>query len=396
MVSLVSRHINSTRLVRSYNASTVLQTLYKHGSCSRSQLAKLTGMSPATITRIVAELMEQGIVLEGRAGKSTGGRKPIYLHIDHSKLYIASLKLLRDDCCAALLDLKGSILHTEHLAWNAQPEVLLNDAVKILSAMFEKEQVNREHIIGVGVAVSGICHPGEGRVIRSVNLGWEDVPIASILGAQLELPVFIENDANACALAELWLGAAKDAANSMYIKTEEGAGAGIISNKALLSGSRFMTGEIGHIPVIPQGEPCRCGQQGCLEPYVYFRDVQARYGRMSGKRVDRGQFIELVHSRDEQALRLVRETASALALACAHWGILLDLDVITIGGFWGTFKQDIVEHCQNYYIAILRQSGIPCSTTITGSDFSEDADLLGAAGLVIDRWFDPLSVPFNR
>jgi hypothetical protein len=92
----------------------------------------------------------------------------------------------------------------------------------------------------------------------------------------------------------------------------------------------------------------------------------------------------------------VRETASALALACAHWGILLDLDVITIGGFWGTFKQDIVEHCQNYYIAILRQSGIPCSTTITGSDFSEDADLLGAAGLVIDRWFDPLSVPFNR
>jgi hypothetical protein len=93
----------------------------------------------------------------------------------------------------------------------------------------------------------------------------------------------------------------------------------------------------------------------------------------------------------------VEETASVLALACSHWGILLDLDVITIGGFWGTFKEAVIDRCQRYYETTAKQSGIPCHATITGSSFAnEDADLLGAAGLVIDRWFAPLSVPFHR
>lgn len=398
MVSLVSRHINTTRLIRTYNASTVLQTLYRHGSCSRTQLAKLTGMSPATITRIIAELMEQGIVLEGKAGKSTGGRRPVYLHIDHTKLYIASLKLLRDDCRAALLDLKGNILSTEKLPWGGQtPQEFLHNTVEILSTIFTQAGINREHILGVGVAVSGICHPKEGRVIRSVNLDWEDVPIAELLGSELQLPIFIENDANACALAEVWLGTARDAVSSMYLKTEEGAGAGIISNKALLNGSRFTTGEIGHVPLIAGGQPCRCGQKGCLEPYVYFGDVQARYAEKTGRKVTRSQFVELIQAQDAAALDLVRESAGALALACTHWGILLDLDVITIGGFWGKLQSEVIDYCQRYYAATARQSGIPCSTTITGSSFNnEDADLLGAAGLVIDRWFAPLSVPFHR
>ena len=85
-----------------------------------------------------------------------------------------------------------------------------------------------------------------------------------------------------------------------------------------------------------------------------------------------------------------------LALACAHWGIPLDLDIITIGGFWGRFKEDIVEYCQRYYNTILEQSGIPSHATILGSSFDDNVDLLGAAGLVIDHWFTPFSVPFAR
>jgi len=397
LVSSVNRHINTTRLIRTYNASTLLQTLYRHGSCSRTQLAKLTGMSPATITRITAQLMEQGIVLEGKVGKSTGGRKPVYLHIDHSKLYIASLKLLRDDCRAALLDLKGNILEKKHLPWGEGPEQFLQQAVAALQAMFAHAGVKDQQILGVGVAISGICHPGEGKVIRSVNLDWVEVPVAELLGSALQVPIFIENDANACALAELWLGTARDAANSLYLKTEEGAGAGIISNKALLNGSHYMTGEIGHIPLIPQGQRCRCGQRGCLEPYVYFGDVQARYADKTGRQVTREQFLDLIRSGDGAALELVQETADALALACAHWSTLLDLDVITIGGFWGTLQNEVIKRCQDYCAATAKQSGLPCTVTITGSSFkNEDADLLGAAGLVIDRWFAPLSVPFRR
>ncbi|MGI6650429.1 MAG: ROK family transcriptional regulator [Limnochordia bacterium] len=394
---LMSRHISSTRLVRTYNASTVLRTLYEHGSCSRSQLAKLTGMSHATITRIINELLEQGLVLEGSHGKSTGGRRPVYLHIDHSKLYVAAVKLLRDDCLVALLDLKGKILAIEQLEPESlSPEVLLPAAAMSLRKMFSSLSVKQEHVIGVGVAASGICHPADGVVIRSINLGWADVPVAEILGKDLGLPVLLENDANACALAELWLGNARETLNSMYIKTEAGVGVGIISDQKLLTGSRFVTGEIGHIPLIPGGKPCRCGQRGCLETYVYFKAIQENYREVTGQTLTHGKFIELVQAHDGFAVDVVRDAAKALALACAHWGIMLDAEVITIGGIWGKLQAEIVDHCQHYYDSILNQSVIPAEVNISGSTFDAAADLLGAAGLVVSHWFTPAAVPFTK
>ncbi len=396
-MSVLSRHISSTRLIRTYNASTVLQTLYKYGSCSRSQLTKLTGMSPATITRIITELMEQGIVLEGRVGKSTGGRRPVYLHIDYTKLYAASVKILHDDCMVALLDLKGQILERDRLLPRSfEPENLLAEVAASFNNLLKNCNINQEHILGMGVAISGVCQPETGFVINSVNLGWKNTAVTEILNNYLELPIFIENDANASALAELWFGHAKGSQNSLYIKTETGAGIGIILGQALLTGPRFLTGEIGHVPIIQNGLPCRCGQRGCLEPYVYFSDVKARYERENGKVLDRDTFLELVRQKDTKAMEIVRETARALALACAHWGILLDIDVITIGGFWGKFKKEIIDYCQMYYNSVLKRTGISSSITISGSSFDSETDLLGAAGLVIDHWLTPYSVPLDR
>ncbi len=396
-MKLMSQHINSTRLVRTYNASTVLRTLYEHGSCSRSQLTRLTGMSPATITRITADLIEAGVLLEGHHGKSTGGRRPIYLHIDHTKLYVAAVKLIRDDCVVALLDLKGKILAIEqaHPA-SYEAQELLSTVATSLKDIFSSLSIKQEYIVGVGVAVSGICHPVDGIVIRSLNLGWKDVPVAEILGDLLELPVLLENDANACALAELWLGNARETANSMYIKADSGAGVGIISNKALLTGSRFVAGEIGHVPLIPDGKLCRCGQQGCLEPYIFFQTVREHYKNETGLEITHAEFVTLARSGNQFARETVQETASALALACAHWGLILDIEVITIGGVWGAFEQEIIAYCQRYYDSILEQSVIPSSVVIRGSSFDDVADLLGAAGLVVSNWFTPASVPFER
>jgi predicted NBD/HSP70 family sugar kinase len=354
-------------------------------------------MSPATITRIVSELLQQGVVLEGSHGKSTGGRRPIYLHIDHTKLYVAAVKLLRDDCVVALLDLKGQILVKEPLRPKSlEPHVLLPYVAASLMGIFASLSIKQEHIIGVGVAASGICHPVDGVVIRSLNLGWKDVPVAEILGEAIGLPVLLENDANACALAELWIGNAKETANSMYIKTESGAGVGIISNKTLLTGSRFVTGEIGHVPLIPGGKLCRCGQHGCLEPYVYFKSFQESYAKVTNQELTHAKFMELCKEGDEFAREALQDAASALALACAHWGLILDIEVITIGGIWGEFQQEIIEHCQRYYDSILEHSVIPSSVQVRSSRFDDVSDLLGAAGLVVSNWFTPASVPFER
>ncbi|HHY09894.1 MAG TPA: ROK family transcriptional regulator [Firmicutes bacterium] len=396
-MSIMTRHISSTRLIRTYNAATVLRTLYQYGSCSRSQLTKLTGMSPATITRIIAELMSQGIVLEGRTGKSTGGRRPVYVHIDYTKLYIISIKLLRDQRTVAVLDLRGQILHKKDLdPSDLDPEVLIASSIATANDLLKKYKINREHILGVGVAISGVVHHEAGLLVNSVNLGWENVPVAELLDEGLGLPIYVENDANASALAEFWFGHARDSTNSMYIKTETGAGVGLIIGKTLISGPQFLTGEIGHVPLIQNGQPCRCGQKGCLETYVYLGDVLKRYKKAAGSAQTRAKFLSLVSEGEKAALEIVGETAQALALACAGWGILLDLDVITIGGLWGELKQEVVDYCQNYYTAVLDRTGIPREVKITGASFGHDNDLLGAAGLVIDRWFVPYPVPLDR
>ena len=227
-MNTLTRHFSSTRLIRSFNAATVLQTLYRHGSCSRSQLTRLTGMSPATITRIVTELLEQGVIQEGRHGKSTGGRKPVYLHIDYSKLFIVSVQLLRDDSRVALLDLDGQILLKRKLSPSSlAPQTLLLEATEMIETLLEESPINREHILGVGVAISGVVDSKRGVMIKSVNLGWENVAVAQILNDALDLPIYVENDANASALAEFWFGHS-ETQTSMYIKTETGAGIGII------------------------------------------------------------------------------------------------------------------------------------------------------------------------
>ena len=393
---LLARHFSSTRLIRSFNAAAVLQTLYRHGSCSRSQLARLTGMSPATITRIVTELLEQGIVQEGRHGKSTGGRKPVYLHIDYSKLFIVSVQLLRDDSRVALIDLDGRILLKRKLSPSSlTPHGLLSEVTEMIETLLEESPINREHILGVGVAISGVVDSERGVMIKSVNLGWENVPVAQILNDALDLPVYVENDANASALAEFWFGHSRDTDSSMYIKTETGAGIGIILGKTLVSGPHWMAGEIGHVPLIPNGHACRCGQKGCLETYVYINDVLDRYWKQTERGINKQQFVQLAKRQDHTAKQLLNETAEVLSKAVCLWGILLDLDVIIIGGFWGQFDKEIIERIRQQYLHILEKTGIHRDITITSSSLGEDNDLLGAAGLVIHRWFTPLELPLN-
>lgn len=381
---------SSTRLIRSLNASIVLQTLYRHGRCSRTQLTRLTHISPATITRIVNELIQQGIVYEGTQAKSTGGRKPVYLHLDYTKLYIVSVQLIRDRTAVALLDLQGELLLKRSMTPTSfSPEDLLPEVCHEIENILVEGKVNQDHILGVGVAISGVVESTTGIMVKSVNLGWEDVPVAQILSERLDLPIYVANDANAAALAELWFGQCQDADSFLYLKTDTGAGVGLVVSRNLVSGPQWLAGEIGHVPVVPGGHRCRCGQRGCLEAYVYMADVLRRYQESTGRSIAASQFIELAKLRDPEATRLVKETTHAISQAVCAWGVLLDLDKLVIGGMWGQLDELVIEPIQAQYQTILRQSGLNRKMSIIGSSLSDDNDLFGAAGIVIHSWLSP-------
>ncbi|HHT72809.1 MAG TPA: ROK family transcriptional regulator [Firmicutes bacterium] len=381
---------SSTRLLRSLNAKIVLQTLYRHGRCSRSQLTRLTQISPATITRIITQLLEQGIVYEGTQAKSTGGRKPVYLHLDYTKLYIISVQLIRDRIAVAVLNLKGDLLLKRDISpVSFTPEELLPEVHQEVENVLAHSAINRDHILGVGVAISGVVDSTQGLMVKSVNLGWENVPISEKLGGMLSLPVYVANDANAAALAELWFGQCRDCDSFLYLKTDTGAGVGLVLRRQLVSGHRWLAGEIGHLPVVPGGRRCRCGQQGCLEAYVYLSDVLERYQAAAGRTITKAEFMELVKSEDAAACELAAETAQAISQAVSSWGILLDLDKIVIGGIWGQMDAQVIQPIHDHYKRVLTTSGLERDVVISGSSLSDDNDLFGAAGIVLHSWLSP-------
>lgn len=383
--------LSSTRLIRSANAVSVLRTLYTEGGCSRPKLTRLTRMSPATITRIIAELIEQGFIFESGVAESSGGRKPVILELNYDRIFIACIQVLRDRVDLAVADLRGKIVARRSFCpYSLEPAAVIREITEGIGALLDESALARERLIGGGVAISGIVDSVNGILRRSTNLGWRSVAIGKELEAGLGFPVVVENDANAAALAEIWFGRARDAASLLYIKTDRGVGAGVIYERNLLSGVRGMAGEIGHVPLIRPGRPCRCGQSGCLETYLYIPDVLRRYEKATGRSPAGGEeFFALAEAGDADAAAMVAEAAEALGVAASMAAGLLDLDMVVIGGIWGRCGQEFMERIRQVYLAVLEGSGLSKDLAVIGSGLDEEADLLGAAGLVINRWLTP-------
>lgn len=385
------RSLSSTSFIRSYNAASILRTLYEKGVCTRSQLTRATRISPATVSRIVTQLVEAGIVRATTQAASSGGRRPALLEIDQTKLHAVGVELRQDQVAMALVNLGGEQVRREAFTpATLHPERLVADLARRVAAMIEEGGVDRASILGVGLAVAGVVERERGMVVRSVNLGWDNVPVAASLEARLDLPVLVENDANAAALAEVWFGRRQER-NLMYLKTEAGVGAGIVLEQQPVNGPRGMTGEIGHIPLIQDGHLCRCGQHGCLETYVNVQDVLERYARLAGRALDKEGFFRLALRGDRVASRLVDEAAEALTMAVSFAGALLDVDVVFIGGVWGEFSPAFVERIQQGFQAVVDRTGLEKQVRVRGASLGADTDLMGAAGLVIDDWLNPYS-----
>lgn len=383
--------LSSTKLIRSFNAVSVLQTLYWEGSASRARLTEVTRMSPATITRIIAELVEQGVIVEERVGESNGGRKPIIFKLNYDKLFAAGIQILRDRVALGIYDIKGEpVAKKVFQQYSLEPEALFVELAGEFEALLAASGIDREHVLGVGLAISGIVDSQNGVLVKSVNLGWRVVDVASRLEKLLGMQVMVENDANAAALAEMWFGGAKETRNLVYLKTDTGVGAGIIHGGVLLNGHHGMAGEIGHIPLLEEGRPCRCGQTGCLETYLYLPDVIKRYGQETGRAIGTAAELFLrAEGGDPAARAVINEASDALARAVSFIELLLDAGTIFIGGVWGGLGNGFFSRISGRLQETIERGGLCKTVSVRGSELGEDSDLLGAVGLVINEWFTP-------
>ena len=263
---------------RRHHRALLLQVLFAEGPRSRADLARSTGLTRVTVSDLVAELIEDGLLAElGAPVESRVGKPPILVGLRDDALHIIALDLSVDDrITGAVVTPAGEVLgRDEQSLAGAKGQAALTMVHTLARRLLEK--AGPEHggrVLGIGVGSPGVVD-ATGTVVDAPNLDWHHLSLADGLHQAFGLPVYVANDANTAVLGEHTYGAAGDG-GLMLLQVGTGVGAGLVLEGALLHGHRNAAGEIGHVVVDPAGEPCACGRTGCLETVVAVPHLRPR------------------------------------------------------------------------------------------------------------------------
>jgi len=270
--------VNST-YVRKTNRQKVLKQIRSSAGISRQELAERIGLTPPAISGIVRDWLTKKVLKEEGYAESGGGRRPVRLVLDGNAALVIGAELSRQQIRISITDLKGEILSQQE--WNldmSDPYVGIHEFGKKLNDFLRNSQFSNHLILGLGVAAGGLYDYQNRRIQRSVNLGkmWDNLEIVRLLEAEFSLPIRVENNAKACALAEYWLMQKEEIADLAWIHLGEGISAGLIQKGEWVRGRSNYSGELGHISLVSDGELCNCGNQGCLEAYWGWKGIKNR------------------------------------------------------------------------------------------------------------------------
>ena len=253
----------------------IFELIRAEGAVPRVQLAKVLGLSPATVTTLTSELIDLGLVEEITVprgpGDSARGRPPVALGVRPRAHLVAGIKLSDRTHTAVILDFAGNQIAEDviEVRWGTQPLADLLDATdRLLTGVLKKAGLDRSALSALGLGVPGFVDSFTGEVYWSPVLTTRNVNIIRAASERLGLPVTIDNDANLVALAELWFGAGRRVSDFAVVTIEHGVGMGLVHNHRLYRGAQGLGMELGHTKVQLDGALCRCGQRGCLEAYV--------------------------------------------------------------------------------------------------------------------------------
>lgn len=255
--------------IRAQNRRSVLNLLWTEKEASRADLARKTGLSRSTVSAIVADLLETGLVREARTGVSTGGRRPIVLAFQADAALLVGVELGATHITVVLTDLYCTVRDQRDVPCpvRTEPETALDAVEQTIREMLGGSR-GAPGVVGIGVAAPSPIDPRRpGELVASVVPAWEGHDIVHRLSRRFGRPVLLDNDANLGALAELRWGGT-ETRNLAYLKVATGIGAGLIFNGRIFRGASGVAGEIGHTTIDPNGPTCMCGQRGCLVTLV--------------------------------------------------------------------------------------------------------------------------------
>lgn len=368
--------------LRARNVSVVLDAVRRLGPISRTGVAGATGLTPAAMTNLVAELAERGLVLETKAESRSVGRRPSLLRFNPEAGLAVGLELSRTGARGLLTDLAGRV---QTRVERAYPRGLgVQSVAGTAEAIVKEILATGAHPAGVGIGVPGPVDSTRGIVLRPPNFGgWADVRLAERLSGRLGLPVWLDDDAKTAALGERWFGAGQGEASLLYVSIGQGIGAGLVVAETLYRGTHELAGEIGHTTLDLDGPECECGNRGCLETLVSIPAIE-RHARQAGLGAcDVASVDDLAARGDPTALavreRALRYLSAAVLNAVNHY----DPALIVLGGPLVTLWPDL---CPQIIARVRGRSfGFASgSVRIVPARLGADSSALGAASLAIE------------
>jgi len=398
-VGLENLRTGNKQLIKDLNRSLVVEKIRNEGPLSRTDISRSLELGLSTITNIVEELKNENLVFETGEADSTGGRRPILLEFNYKFGYTIGIKIEEDHIILALTDLKAYILEKVDLFFTKgeKAEIVIELILQGIKSLLRENDLLEDRLMGIGIATSGVVNSQEGTLIRSSLLGWNQVNIKKAIEKVINVPVFIDNNVNAYALAELNLGYGKIYENFICISVGAGVGAGIVIDKKLYYGQFGGAGEIGHSIIQVNGFPCNCGQKGCVEMYVSdkfftnegpnllsegFPSSLLKNSNFSPQEVYNGAM-----SGDELALELLRKSGEYLGVALVNIINTFNPSIIILVGERMVVKDLFLP----YTMKIAKENFFyPASfdTKVYVSDLGYDAWVIGASLLAINHLFE--------
>ncbi|ORT50403.1 transcriptional regulator [Vibrio sp. qd031] len=278
---MIGGQIGNVDLVKQINGAAVYRLIDQQGPISRIQVAEVSQLAPASVTKITRQLLEKGLIKEVAQQASTGGRRAISLTTEVNPFHCICISVGRDSIHTSLINLGGEVLVQKDQSFSYRDqEQLKSQLINHIRLFIAQQQSKIEQLVAIGITVPGLVDPEKGVIHYMPNTDIANYPIGSLISEEFNLPCYIGNEVRGMALAEHYFGSTKDCLDSIFIRVHNGTGSGIIVGGQVFLGSNRNVGEIGHIQVDPLGEQCQCGNFGCLEtiasnPSILNR-IQAR------------------------------------------------------------------------------------------------------------------------
>ncbi|WP_416148755.1 ROK family protein [Salipaludibacillus sp. HK11] len=365
------------------NKNLVLNSIRTNAPLSRAQVSISTGLNKGTVSSLVAELVNEDLIYEIGPGQSSGGRRPVLLMFQNRSGNAIGIDIGVNYLLGTLTDLSGSILNKIEISTdNTDVDNILNLLQKLITDLTNLASNTTYGVVGIGIGVPGIVNEN-GKVLFAPNLHWENVDLKYHIENMFNIPVQVENEANAGAYGERIFGKGKDSKNMIYLSVGIGIGSGLIVNDRIYKGQEGFSGEFGHMSIETNGPKCTCGNKGCWELFASEQALVKKAEQVFSEKNSLGDLVIKASNNNPSAINIFHEVGGYLGQGIINMVNIFNPELIVIGNRI-TKAQKWIE---NPLKQVISSRALPYhreNLSVEFSDLNSTGIALGASYLMIE------------